>query len=887
MSGRSETPRPGAWTRFLLARRADASAAHALLDEMAELYEHRVETSGESAARRWLKREYRRLAWRLLFAGRLEGVDPTLPVGGAQTAASFLQDLRHSVRGLGRAPLFTGAIVATVGLGIGGTTLVFAVVDSVLIAPLPYPGSERMVLLRTVDGDQMWSTSMADIHALGETPPPAFDAIAAYTYRTMRVASGAETEMLSTKWVTANYFSMIGREPVLGRDFSAAEAEPGGPRVALVTERFSERSFSSSPVGQSILIDGEPHEIVGVLPNQLGPLDRAVEVYPLLDVVVPGRKGPFFFPTIGRLQQGASPEVARAQLRAVSERIFPIWQASFTQEEAVLGFVDLKGAVVRGFERTLVVVLAAVGFLLLIASANAASLLVARGATRARELSVRTALGASKGRVLRLLLTEALAIAMAAGAVAWLIVFLGLDAVRRFGVGHLPRIEDIGVRPSTLAFFAAVTLLSWLLFGLVAAIGTARAQTTGVAGTQGRSTAGRSMTALRRVLVGAQFAITIPLMVGAGLLVQSLAAVESESFGFDPEGVVSMTVTLPWETFGSGDDVRAFWGDMLPRIEALPTVLSAGLADSRPPTAIQGGNNFQMEDRPTSPGEPQLQAPWITADSAFFGTLGLRLVSGRLYSAIPTDTMRHAVVDESWSERVYPGESPLGRRFRSGGCTIDGCPWTEIVGVVSDVKTAGLDDTRRQGTIYYDFNRDTYSAMALHLRVRGDVADVVPTVRSMIHERDPGIPVSDVRTAADIAADALVVRRYTSTLVGVLAIVALLLTVIGVYGVMAYYVQHHVRDIGIRIALGGGPAGALRGVLASGMIVATIGTLLGLAVTPALTGRMSDLLYGVTPNNPLILGTVAASTLLVALTATLIPGRQAAATDPAKTLRQD
>lgn len=888
MSAGSEVPRPGPVLRRLLGR-ADAAHVEQLLDEIGELYEHRAASNGPEAARRWIRREYRRLGWRLLIGDDIGPVDSSYAGRSWAGVPALRQDLEHSVRGLRRAPLFTAAIVATVGLGIGGTTLVFSIVDSVLVAPLDYPGSDRMVLLRSIDGDNAWGTSMADLHGLRETPPDAFEAIAGYTRRRSRVAATAETELLPTKWITANYFDVLGRAPIEGRSPQASDGTPGAARVALVTESFRTRSFSADtdPIGRSILVDGQPFEVVGVLPDRLGPLDVGIEVFPVLEVAAPPRKGPFFYPVIGRLRSDATPELAQTQLRALSERLFPIWQNSFPQPTAYLGFVDLKEILVQDVSRTLVVVLAAVGFLLLIASANAASLLVARGATRGRELAVRSALGASRSRLLRLLLTEAGAIAAAASAVAWAIVWLGLDVVRRVGVGRLPRVEEIEIRPSTVVFFAAVTVGSWALFGAVAALATARTRTAGVAGAQSRSTAGPGANALRRVLVGGQFAITIPLLVGAALLVRSLDRAQSESFGFDPSGVASMLVTLPQEQYPSGDAVRAFWTEILPQVEALPGVLSAGVADARPPMAIDGGNNFVLEDRPPAEGETQPTAPWITADARFFATLGLRLVDGRLYEAVPQDTMRYAVVDESWARRFYPDENPVGRRFRSGGCTVDGCPWAEVIGVVGDVKTSGLDDTRALGTIYFDFNADTYSSMLLHIRARGDALAEIPAVRALIQQRDPSIPVGDVRTATDIATESLSGRRYTSTLVGLLAGIALLLTVVGVYGVMAYYVQHQVRDIGIRIALGGGPAGALKGVVARGMLVALVGCVVGLLLTPLLTRPMAGMLYRVSPMDVGVLATVTVLTLSVALAATLIPGRQAAATDPATTLRQE
>lgn len=891
MSGPSAggAPAPGRITRALLAWKLDTGQRSQILGELEELHAHRAETQGSVRADRWLRREYRRLGRSLLFGAVLTGRDPAAAFRPGPYSLGIGQDVRHSLRGLARSPVFSVAVVFIVGLGIGGTTLVFGVVDSVLVAPLPYPDSDRMVLLRTVRGEDMWSTSMADLEALRDTPPPAFEAIAGYSYGNSRVSTGAEVDLLRTKAVTSNYFPLLGIEPLSGRVFTEEEGRPGGPRAVIISQEFRDRSYSTTEdaVGTSLLVDGMPHTVVGIVPNRIGPLDQGIDVFPVLKVETPTRKGPFFYPTIGRLRDDVDPAVARAQLAAVSERIFPIWQDSFTQRDAILGFVDLKEILVGNVARTLLTVLTAVGLLLLIASANAASLLVARGMTRSREVSIRSALGASHGRILRLLLTEAAILAGGAALLAAVIAGSGMTWVRRLGVGRLPRVEEIELGASSLLFFVTITAASWAMFGLVAAISTSRNRTEGLASTAGRATAGRVARIVRRTLVGAQFAVTIPLLVGAGLMMKSLDQVQNESYGFDPSGLVSMLVSLPTENYPSGSEVRAFWADVLPEVEALPGVVAAGLADARPPLPTGGGNNFVLEDRPESRDGAMVTAPWITTDRGFFGTLGVRVVDGELYNDAAIDTMRTAVVDEAWVERFYPGESPLGRRFRSGGCTIDGCPWVEIVGVVQDVKTSGLDDTRREGTIYYDFQRDSYSALQLHLRTRDDPLAVIPAVRRLIQNRDPGVPIADVRMTEELATESLAGRRYSSTLVALLAGIALLLSVVGVYGAMAYFVRQHVRDIGIRIALGGGPGAALSMVVRRGMGVAGLGTVTGVVAALVLTRYMASLLYGVSPTDPLVFVSVSLTTLVVAFVATTIPGRVAARTDPAITLRDE
>jgi putative ABC transport system permease protein len=885
---RSAIPRPGRVTAFLMARRLTERERGRLFSELGELYEHRVRTQGERTARAWLRREYRR--WGMaLVSGRADAsagahVADAVARSG-RGAPGLLRDLRHNLRGLRRAPLFSAAIVLTVGVGIGGTTLVYTVVHSVLVAPLPYPDSDRMVLLRTRRGEDQWGTSMADLVAVYD-PPPAFEGIAGYRRRTASVGYDGAVELLRAKWVTDSYFPLLGIEPIRGRGFTEAEGGPGGANVTLVTEAFRDRVFGSdrSALGRSLLINGEPHTVVGILPSRMGPLDRE-EVYPALRVEMPSRKGPFFFPTLGRLREGVDPAQARQQLDAIAQRNFPIWQQSFPFEDATLSFVDLKEILVGDVARTLLVVLTAVGFLLLIASANAASLLVARGMAKEREVAIRSALGASSGRLFQLLLSEAGLLAAGGAIVGLALAWFGVDVVRGMALGQLPRIDEVAVTPEVIAFFAAVTTGSWALFGIVAAGAVLRRRTEGLASAAVRATASRGARRLRRGLVATQIAVSVPMLVAAGLLTVSLDRLESEDYGFDPQNLVSVLISLPTAGYPDEQSVRGFWDDVLPSIEALPGVLEAGLADARPPVAYPESNNFKLADDPGGPDAPQPQAPWITASPGYFETLGVRLLEGNIYNDL-SDTMRTAVVDQAWAERYYPGRPAVGMRFRSGGCTVEGCPWVEVAGVVSNVKTTGLDDPKR-GTVYYDFRRSSYSQINLHLRTRGAPLDAIPDVRRLIRERDASIPLTDVITAEEVANQSLVGRRYTSLLVTLVAATALLLSLVGIYGAMSYFVRQHTRDIGIRIALGGGPEAALRMVVVQGLKVAALGTAVGVTLALALTRYMDAMLYEVATADPLVFGAVVVGTLTVTLAATVIPGRQAASTEPAAALRED
>ena len=880
-------PPPGPFLRFLMRRKLSPSQIELLLGELHELYEHRASRQGMKGADRWLAREYRRWGMHLLRGGLGENLAVSDAVRGRRSAGPGLtQDLRHNLRGLTRARGLTLSLILVVGLGIGGTSLVFAVVHAVLISPLPFPDAERLVLLRTMNQGEMWSTSMADLEALYD-PPEAFEAIAAYSYGMPAIAIGDGVEVVRSKWITANYFPTLGLTPALGRTFIADEGREGGQPAVIVTGAFASRAFGSAEAAlqNALTIDGRPHAVVGIMPERLGPLDK-VDVFPALQVVTPPRKGPFFYTTIGRLRDGAEPAVARQQLAAVAQRIFPVWRESFTLETATLGFVDLKEAVVGDVARTLVLVLAGVGFLLVIASANAASLLVAKGVAREREVSIRVALGASKGRIAQLLISEAGLLALGGALLGLGITWFGIDVVRHVGVDRLPRAEELALNVPTLAFLVATALGSGALFGLIATGAALNRRTTGLATPTARTTASRSMQRLRRGLVAGQFAISIPLLAGAGLLAVSLDRLKTQDLGFDAERLVSMQVALPSTGYGDEQSVRDFWNYVLPRVQQLPGVQAAGIADARPPVEWSGSNNFVLEGRPDLAME-NLQAPWITADRGYFDALGIRVIEGRLFNDPLSDTMRTAVVDEAWRERFFPGHSPIGERFRSGSCTVDGCPFIEVVGVVSNVKTTGVDDDHRSGTIYYDHARDSYSTMYLHVRARGNPTDVAPAVRDVVASRDPSVPVGDVRTADDIAAESLAGRTATGLLVVLLAAVALLLSVVGIYGAMSYHVRQHGRDIGIRIALGQRPHSALLVIVQQGVRVAAAGTLVGLLASLALTRYMSSLLYDVSATDPAVLALVCGAALAVATLASVIPGRAAAATDPALTLRDE
>ncbi len=883
--------RVGSVLRRWMVRRLGQAETEQLISDLGELFDARLEREGPGAADRWWRRERRRWIVRLATgSGLSRGPGGPLPPRESPTRVRDARtEVARSLRTLARSPLLALAIVCTVGLGIGGTTLVWATVHAVLIAPLPYPDAERLVLLRTVRGQDRWGTSMADLEAVYD-PPPAFEAVAGYSRGAVSVMLGGEAQLLESKWITDSYLPLIGATPILGRGFTPEEGRAGGADVVLLSQRVWERSFDADPevIGRALNLDGVPHTVVGVLPRSLGPLDDA-DLYPALRVRTPGRKGPFFYPTIARLAPGVSEAEASAQLVDVSRRMFPIWRSSFPSEDAVLGFEPLKEAIVGDVGRTLYLVLAATGFLFLVAAANAAGLLVARGIGRRRELAVRVAVGASRGRILRLVLLESAILGAVSGLLGLGLAGSGLGLLQRLGADRLARVDEIAFTAPVALFFAVVTVASCMLLGVISSGAVLRFGGIGggtrLAGSSRRSTGSPGARRLRRVLVASQFAVAIPLLVSAGLLGRSLDRLRSENVGFDVDRIVSMQVALPEGSYPTDESIRRYWAEVLPDLDRIPGVAAVGVADARPPVVHSGENNFVLEGQPSGTDAPQTQSPWIMASHGFFDVLGSRLIDGRLYGPT-TDTMRHAVVDQAWADRYLPGGGAVGRRFRSGGCTIDGCPFTEIVGVVETVKTTGLDDMGR-GTIFYDFEREPYGGMFLHLRTQDAPLEVVAAAREVLRRRDPSVPVADIRTAAQVASDSMIGRRTTSLLVSLLAAVALLLSVVGIYGAMATFVRQSVRDTGIRLALGAAPSRALRGVVGDGLRVAVVGVLAGAVFASVSSRYLEGLLYDVTPSDPLVFSTVCGITLVVAVVATAIPGMRAATTDPAVTLRED
>jgi putative ABC transport system permease protein len=797
----------------------------------------------------------------------------------------FLQDVRVGLRVLLRAPLLTLTILTTVGLGIGATTAIFAAVDAALLRPLPYATPERLVRVYTDAPPFRFRFSIADYLALRDQQT-VFEQTATYTNRTMTFSDGRTAELLRGYQVSWTYFSLLGITPIVGRDFVEADGRPGSAATALVTHGFWQRRLGgrTDAIGRAITLDGNDYTLAGVLPPRLGPLERSQEFFIAQQFSPPPRRGPFFYTVIARLRPGVSTAVAAEELHAINRRIFPIWKSSYQDDKATWNLIDLRAHVVGDVSRTATLALAAVALVWLIACANASNLLIARVTGRRRELAVRAALGASRARVVRHLLAESALLAIGSVAAGAAIAAAGIGLLRGAGATYFPRMQEVALQGRALWLLAGLALASTAMFGLIPALQGSRGRID-AALREGRSTTGgTSVRRLRRALVGSQFAVATPLLVVAALLLASLSALKRVDLGFDATNVVTGSIRLPAAQYSDRARTRALWDEMARRLESMPGVAAAGFADARPASNVGNLNNFDLEDRPTPPGQSQPTTPWIAVTPGYFRALGLTLVEGRLLEERDAlrENLETVVVDRVWARRFFPNGSAVGRRLREGGCTT--CPWTTVVGVVSDVKYVGLDQPD-PGTVYAPMT--AAPSRFLVVRTAAAVQSVLPAIRNVVRELEPGAPLSSVATIDDLVAQSVQGTQSLSLLVTAFASVALVLSVFGIYGVMAYYVQQHLKDIGIRIALGGSAADLLKLIVGQGMTVVGVGIAAGLAAAFGLARMSERLLFGVSAADPLVFAGVSALLAVVALAGCLVPAMRAIRVHPAVVLRSE
>ena len=795
------------------------------------------------------------------------------------------QDLKIGIRSLLRVPLLTLTIIATVGVGIGATVSIFSAIDAAILRPLPYASADRLVRIYTDSPPFKFRFSAADYLAF-TAQQTRFERHATFTDRSVTFSNGQVAELLRTRVVSWGFFSVLGISPIYGRDFNEADGKAGAPAVALASHTFWQQRLGGRPdaVGRAIRLDGNDVTIVGVLPATTGPLERRQDLFLIQQFAPPPRKGPFLYSVVARLPEAADRGIAAGELRAINRALFPIWRASYQDEKATWGMEDLKTNLVGDVRAIAGLSLAAVALVWLIACANASNLLIARVAGRRQELAVRAALGASRSRVIRYLLVESGLLAAGAAIVAIAIAYGGMQLLQTIGASYFPRTGEIQFTATLGWLMLALAVSSALLFGLVPAFNVTGGSVDESLRSSRSATASAGVRRMRRVLVGAQFAIATPLLIAAGLLLASLNALKSVDLGFDGERILTASVRLPGAQYREPATINAFWRELERRLESQPGIENVAFSGGRPPNMAGDHNNFDLEQYPAGAGNSQPVTAWVRISPDYPSAMGLKLIEGRFLDErdLQQDAPPVIIVDQAWARRFFNTESAVGKRLRSGGCTT--CNWMTVVGVVNDVPYDGLSQAK-QGTVYAPAGGQPFQYVVA--RTKGDPVLEAATLTRVLRELEPGAPLADLATVDQLIDQSLVRPQSLSVLVASFAGVALLLSVIGIYGVMGYYVQQQMKEISIRMALGGSRADVAKLVVGQGMFVVIGGVVVGTAVAFAATRLIVTLLFNVGAADPRTFATVIALLVTTALAACAMPAWRAMRLQPASVLRNE
>jgi putative ABC transport system permease protein len=792
-------------------------------------------------------------------------------------------DLRYAIRTLTKSPGFTLAAVLTLALGIGANAALFSVINAVLLRPLPYRDPGRLVTLwesdarHGLDREPVSPPNYLDWRAQTRTLEDA----AAYRYWGFAVTGAGEPERVTGARVSASLFPLLGVRLAAGRAFTADEDRFGSGAVAVISDALWRRRFGSEPgaVGRSVTLNGGSFTIVGVLPPDAGLPDADVWVPLAVEPFALTQRGARSLTVVGRLRPGATLEQARAELHAIAGRTSAAFPASAGWDVAV---VPLKDRLVAGVRPTLLLLWAAVGFVLLIACANLANLMVARAMAREQEMALRTALGAGRGRLVRQLLTESVLVALAGGAAGLLLAGLGVESLLRLSPS-LPRTSEVGVDGAVLVFTLALSIAAGLGFGLVPAWHAATTEPGRSLKEGGRATEGKRLSAFRSAAVASEVALALMLLFGAGLLVRSLTRLQAVDPGFQSSHVLTMSVSLPGSRYGEESRKAQFFGQLLDRVARLPGVAAAGVVSHLP----LAGRGLNADVRADHGPETSMLADYVSATPGYFRAMGIPLLAGRqLGEGDGPQSPPVVVISDRLARRLWPGQDPVGRRVAVGASIGADTSPRVIVGVVGDVRASGLE-SEPGAAVYAPFAQNAWPTMSVVVRSSADPVQLAAAVRRQVLAQDPDQPVYAVRTLDDVLGASLASRRVQMLLLGAFALAALALAAVGVYGVVAQTVRRRTHEIGVRVALGAQRRDVLRLVVGRGMRPVGIGVLAG-GVAAAATGRLlRGLLYGVTPADPTTFVAAAIFLAVIALVACVLPARRAVRVDPVVALRSE
>jgi putative ABC transport system permease protein len=805
-----------------------------------------------------------------------------------ETMESVLQDLRYSVRTMMKRPGFTAVALVTLAFGIGANSAIFSVVNAVLLRPLPYDNPDQLVRFwakRQPGGDLRISVSLPDLLDY-KSQGQSFESIAAFATGSGNLTGREEPERITTAITTAAFFPILRVEPILGRTFLPEEDGPGAAPVAVLSYGLWQRLYGGDPnvIGQTIEVSGNGLTIVGVAPAGFQ-YPRGVEAWAPLGLYASEfeAREERSLNAVARLKPGVTPERAQTEIDAIAAGLEQAYPATNTNWGAMV--VPLHDVAVGDTRPTLLALLAAVGFVLLIACANVANLLLARAATRQKETAVRVALGASRLRLVQQALAESLLLALIGGALGLLLALWSVDLLVALGGDVIPRAKEIGVDWRVAGFTLGISLLTGLVFSLVPAPHVASFDVNEALKEGGRGSGGGSGSQrFRGALVISEVTLAFVLLIGAGLMVKSFVRLWEVDPGFDPDGVLTMEVALPQSAYNKKDGTAAgFYRRLLERVGALPGVAAAGAVGSPPLGDTVYMRSISTGSQRPAPGEEDY-ASYHIVGADYLQAMGVPLLKGRYFS--PADvagTPSVMIVSNALARRLWPGEDPVGRRVTMW----EQEPITfEVVGVAGDVRNRGLEDDA-EPQMYVPHGQDPWTGMTLAMRTTSDPAGLVAAVRREVLALDDDLPVYNIKTMEQVLADSATQRRFSMLLFAVFAGVALLLAAVGIYGVMAYTVAQRTHEIGVRMALGAQRGDVMKLVLGQGMTLVAIGVLLGLVAALALGRVLSGLLFGVAPSDPAVFGVNALIFAAVALVACYVPARRATRVDPIVALRYE
>ncbi len=803
---------------------------------------------------------------------------------------ALVQDFVYAKRMLIRSPLFTVAAVATLGVGIGANVAMFSVLDAVLIRALPYPSSERLVYGRATFGDRVNSTVSYPDYIDFRDRSDVFESLALIRsgLQWFPITGLAEPERASGNWVTVDFFQALGVDPQLGRQFTADEGEPGAADVMLISHGYWQRRFGASAdaVGQTISVEGFPTTIVGVMPAGFRFRYDTDIWLPIRDGYMDtGGRTSHSWQIVGRLRPGGSLKQAQSQVDVIARQLADAYPESHENKGLLL--TTLGEALVEGYRPNLILLMVATGLVLLIACGNVANLLLARSSTRTLELSARSALGASRGRLTRQFITESLLLAILAGLVGtvlalWLqrliILFMPLDSLG---------IREIGMSAPMLGFALVASFATAVVFGVGPALTASRANPAATLNSGLRTSAHGGATRIRSGLVVLQVALTVVLIAASGLLLRSFVRLQSVDVGFDTENVLTARVQISSSEYDAAERTQ-FYRSLLERIRAIPGVEAASAISHIP--VLHPFMDWTVWDT-ESPSQDEADRVAVysrTMLPGYFDAMAIPILRGRDHEySDEANAQTLLVVNQAAAERLFAGQDPVGRLVSVYNSVSDPVP-AQIIGVVGDARITSLDRPPAP-QMYYNHSRSAWSTMNLIVRAResGNPTSLAAPIRAAVIELDPHVPLSDVATMSDILSESLDRNRVVSITIGLFGAVALLLAAIGLYGVLAYYVTRRTQEIGVRVAFGATAGHVLRSVVGRGLILVSAGLAIGLPVSAGVTRLIRSQLYEVAPTDPLTYIGVIACLLIIGTVACLVPARRAVRIDPVIALKAE